>query len=84
MRRLILLVLLGTLLLTLTACGAKPSDPAETQEPPPVTTEQATPEPTEKSMPEPTEEPADPVADALEQYRIIVGQADTYQYDPYA
>ena len=92
LRRLNLLVLLGTLLLTLAACGAKPPDPAETQEPPPVATEQATPEPTEepkpgpaeKPIPEPTEEPSDPVTDALEQYRIIVGQAVAYQYDPYA
>ena len=84
LRRLILLILLGTLLLTLASCGAKPPDPAETQEPPPAATEQATPEPTEEPKPEPTEEPSDPVTDALEQYRIIVGQAATYQYDPYA
>ena len=58
----------------LAACGEEPSAPAGTPEPQPAATEPA--------APEPTEEPADPVADALEQYRIVVGQADTYLYDP--
>jgi RNA polymerase sigma factor (sigma-70 family) len=38
----------------------------------------ATPEPT--VTPEPTPEPEDPAADALEQYRLIISQADTYDY----
>ena len=85
------LLLALALCLMLAACGTAPEESAlasPTQAPaaPVETAGPATPEPapTEEPTPEPTEEPEDPAADALEQYRVIVGQADTYQYDPYA
>lgn len=82
MRRAKWLLPVLALLMLLAACGEEPSAPAGTPEPQPAATGPAVPEPTEVPTPEPTEEPADPVADALEQYRIVVGQADTYLYDP--
>lgn len=74
------LLLALSLLMILAGCGGQEAD-AGTDQPGQQTEEPASPspEPTPEPTPEPEPEP-DPVELALEQYRTVVGQADTYDY----
>lgn len=76
-RRGLILLLALSLLMILTSCGgqgsAEPSGPTRTETP--AVSSEPTSEPTSTPEPEP-----DPVELALEQYRTVVGQADTYDY----
>ena len=68
------LLLAAILLLSLASCGGGGANDGK---PSPEPTPERTPEPTLEPAPEPT---PDPVADALAQYRVIAGQAASYDY----
>lgn len=84
-RGLAVLLALSMLLSVLTACGGQaPGNTGDLQqaEEPAKAPSEAMDEPEPALAPEPEPEPEpDPVELALEQYRIITSQADTYDYD---
>ena len=79
-RRGLSLLLALSLLLILAGCGGQEPDTIADQPVQPQPEEPADVPPESTPEPEPEPEP-DPVELALNQYRTIVGQADTYDYD---
>ena len=72
------LLMAASLLLSLAACGGGGTSAEEpSQKPSTEQTPEPTPEPTPESTPEPT---PDPITEALAQYRVIIGQAASYDY----